>query len=132
MVSWTPWMLVVGLPLLAAVAGVIRRNAARPDRVPLLAAGVAGIAFAVLAATTHDPDVPVDDAVLGIAAAGVVLGALPVYLFFVLGRALANHRVTLGLVCAAAVVPLGYFYLVGWILVLAFVYCPPDAYECPF
>jgi hypothetical protein len=34
-------------------------------------------------------------------------------------------------VCLAAAVPVTYFYLLGWLLVLALVHCPPDAYECP-
>jgi hypothetical protein len=28
-------------------------------------------------------------------------------------------------------VPLGYLYVFGWLVVLGFVHCPPDAYECP-
>ena len=124
-------MLIVAIPALASIAGVIRRDAPRPDRSVHVGAGIVGAAFAILAATTHEPGVAVDDAVLGVAAAGLVVGALPVYLFFALGRALANHRVTLALVCLAGAVPLGYFYLLGWILVLGLVHCPPDAYECP-
>ena len=124
-------MLVVGIPVLAAIAGALRRHATRPDPVALAGAGLVGIAFAILAATTHEPGVPLEDAVKGVAAAGLLIGALPVYGFFLLGRALANHRVTLGVLCVAGTVPLAYFYLLGWILVLALVHCPPDAYECP-
>jgi hypothetical protein len=28
-------------------------------------------------------------------------------------------------------VRIGWFYLLGWLLVFALVHCPPDAYECP-
>ena len=28
--------------------------------------------------------------------------------------------------------PIGFMYFIGWIVVLGFVHCPPDAYECPF
>ena len=126
-----PYIVVFAIPLAAAVAGVLSRNADRPHLGALAGSGVAGIAFAILAATTHDPEVSVGDAVFGIAAAGVLLGALPPYLFFLLGRALGEHRVTLGVICAAASVPVTYYYLLGWILVLAAVHCPPEAYECP-
>ena len=131
MVSWTPYMLILGIPVIAAVAGAVRRDARRPDPVVIAGAGLVGIAFAILAATTHEPGVHLDDAVKGVVAAGLLMGALPVYLFFLLGRALANHRVTLGVLCAAGTVPLAYFYVIGWILVLGLVHCPPDAYECP-
>lgn len=110
---------------------MLGRNAKRPHAWALVGSGIVGIAFAILAATTHDPEVPVGDAVFGIAAAGVLLGALPPYLFFLLGRALGEPRITLGVICAAASVPVTYYYLLGWILVLAAVHCPPDAYECP-
>jgi hypothetical protein len=125
------YLIPVAVPALAALAGVIRSDVDRPDHLALLGSGLVGIAFAVLAATTHEPGVPTGDAVAGVIAAGLVLGALPPYLFFLLGRALSEHRVTLGLICAAGTVPLAYFYLVGWILVLGMVHCPPDAYECP-
>ena len=103
-----------------------------PDPVVIAGAGLVGIAFAIVAATTHDPGVSLDNAVKGVAAAGLLMGALSVYLFFLLGRALANHRVTLRVLCAAGTVPLVYFSVIGWILVLGLVHCPPDAYECPF
>jgi hypothetical protein len=131
MVSTLPYLAVFAVPLLAAIAGVIRRDEPRPDRPALVGSGLAGIAFAVLAATTHEPGVSADDAALGIAGAGLILGALPAYLFFALGRALAGHRVALALVWVASTVPLGSFYFVGWIVVLGMVHCPPDAYECP-
>jgi hypothetical protein len=127
----SPYLAIFAIPVLAVVAGVLRRSAPRPDRPALAGAAIVGVAFAVLAATTHDPDVPFGDAVFGVAAAGLLLGALPPYLFFVLGRALCQHRITLGLICMAVAVPVAYYYLVGWILVLGMVHCPPDAYECP-
>ena len=61
----------------------------------------------------------------------LIVGALPVYVFFWLGRALARHLVVLGLVCAASAVPVGFYFLIGWILTLGVTHCPPDAYECP-
>lgn len=131
MVSFSPYLLILGIPLFAAVAGALSRGAARPRRWAVAGSALVGIAFAVLAATTHEPGVPIEDAVLGVVATGLVVGYLPPYLFFRLGCALGEHRIVLGLVCAAAAVPLVYFYLLGWILTLAAVHCPPDAYECP-
>jgi hypothetical protein len=125
------YLIPLAIPVLAAFAGVMRSGAERPDRGALVGAGVVGIAFAILATGAHDPAVAALDAVAGVVLAGLVLGTLPVYVYFVLGRALARHRITLALICAASAVPLIYFYLVGWILVLAMVHCPPDAYECP-
>ena len=127
----SPYLLVFAIPLVAAIAGVFRRGAPRPDPLAIAGAGIVGIVFAVLAAGSHDPGVPSSDAVLGLAAAGLLLGALPTYLFFALGRALGEHRIALGLVCAAVAVPVVLYYFVGWILVLGLVHCPPDAYECP-
>jgi hypothetical protein len=132
MVSISPYFLILGIPLLAAVAGALSHGAPRAHRWALGGSALVGIAFAVLAATTHEPGVPIQGAVFGVATVGVVVGALPPFLFFVLGRALGEHRLVLGLVCVAAAVPLVYFHLLGWILTLAMVHCPPDAYECPF
>jgi hypothetical protein len=126
-----PYVVVFVIPLVAAVAGVLCRNANRPRGWALVGSGIVGVAFAILAATTHDPEVPFGDAAFGVVAAGVLLGALPPYLFFLLGRALGEHRIALGAICAVASVPVTYYYLLGWILVLAAVHCPPDAYECP-
>jgi hypothetical protein len=125
------YLLPVGIAALAALIGVIRSGADRPDPLALLPAGIAAVGFAVLAASEHDPAVAVGDAITGIVLAGVLLGAVPVYVFFVLGRALAQHRITLALVCAASVVPLFFYYVIGLLIVGELVYCPPDAYECP-
>lgn len=121
-----------GIAALAALLGTIRRGADRPDPVALLAAGIAAVGFAAFAAGEHVPDVSVGDAIVGVALAGVMLGAAPVYVFFAVGRALAQHRITLALICAASAVPLFYYYVLGLILALDLVHCPPDAYECPF
>ena len=121
----------VAVAVFATGIGVMRSNAARPDPVALLATGIGGIAFAVLAVSQHDPGVAPGDAVAGVALAGVMLGAVPVYVYFVLGRALARHQVALWLICAASAVPLVYYDLIGFLFVLDLVYCPPDAYECP-
>ena len=126
------YLVSVGIAALAALAGVMRSGATRPDPVALVGAGIASIAFAILAAGEHDPAVSTADAVTGVILAGLLLGALPVYVFFVLGRALARHRITLALICAASAVPLVYYYILVGILVVAdLVHCPPDAYECP-
>ena len=120
-----------GVAALVALIGVIRAGAKRPDPVALVAAGIAAVGFGVVAASQHDPDVALSEAIAGVAVAGLMLGALPVYVFFILGRALARHRITLALICAASSVPLLYYYVIGWIFVADLVYCPPDAYECP-
>ena len=112
------------------VAGVWRRDAKRPDPIGLGVAGLTGVLFAVLAITTHDPEVSAGAAVKGVGLAAL-LGALPSYGLFALGRALAHRRLALAAVCVALMVPLGYGYFVGWLVVLDHVHCPPDAYECP-
>jgi hypothetical protein len=121
-----------GVPALAALIGVIRAEAKRPDPVALVAACTAAVGFGILAASQHDPDVALSEAIVGVAVAGLMLGALPVYVSLLLGRALARHRITLALICAASSVSLLFYYFIGWILVAELVYCPPDAYECPF
>jgi hypothetical protein len=127
------YLIPVAIPVLAAVAGVLRSRAGRPDPVALLGAAVAGITFAVLAAGEVDPAVAPTDAVTGVVLAALLLGVLPVYVYFVLGRALAQHRIALGLICAATAVPLVFYYLiVSVLIVLELAHCPPDAYECPW
>jgi hypothetical protein len=121
-----------GVAALAALVGVIRAGAKRPDPVALVVAGIAAVGFGILAAGQHDPGVALSEAIVGVAVAGLMLGALPVYLFLLLGRALARHRITLAIICAASSVPLVFYYFIGWIFVAELVYCPPDAYECPF
>jgi len=127
----TPYHLILAIPTVAAIAGSLRHGAPRPDPLAAVGAGVVGIGVGVLAASLHDPEVPVGHAIGGAAAAAVLLGALPLYLYFVIGRALAAHPIALGLVCLASIAPLSYYYLIGLILVFAVVGCPPDAYECP-
>jgi hypothetical protein len=129
-VAMSIYLVVFVIPLLAALAGVLRRGAKRPDPLVLIGAGALGALFAVLAATTHDPAVSSGDAVQGVVLAAL-LGAVPPYAFFLLGRALAEHRITLGLICVASAVPVTYLYVLGWIIVVGLVHCPPDAYECP-
>jgi hypothetical protein len=132
MVSTVLWILLllalVGVP---AVAGVLRRNARRPDWLPLAGAAVIGIGFGVVTMTGYDAGVSTGDAVKGVALA-VALGAAPAYGLFALGRALAERPVVLGIACVAVTVPLAVVYFIGAILVAGLVHCPPDAYECPF
>ena len=71
-----------------------------------------------------------EDTIRGVVLA-FAIGAVPTYGLFVLGRALAAHRVVLGIACTALTAPLAFVYFVGWIFVLGLVHCPPDAYECP-
>ena len=125
------YALPLAFPPIAAIAGARSKDAERPWRAPLIGALLATVVVGVLAATTHRHGVSVTDLIKGSVGAGVMLGALPVCVYFALGRALAGHFVVLGLVCAASVVPVGYYYLIGWIVTLAFTHCPPDAYECP-
>ena len=58
----------------------------------------------------------------------MVNNAVGVLLF---GRVLVRHLVVLGLVCGASAVPVGFYFLIGWILTLGLTHCLPDAYECP-
>ena len=123
-------LLVLALVAVPVVAGVWRRDAKRPDPIGLGVAGLTGVLFAILAISTHDPEVSAGAAVEGVSLAAL-LGALPSYGLFALGRALARRRVALAAVCLALAVPLGFGCFVGWLVVLDHVHCPPDAYECP-
>ena len=126
------FLLPLSFPLIAVVAGAMSRRTERPYGVPLIVGAlVAWAVVGVLAATTHAHGVSTTDLIAGSVGAGMMLGALTVCVFFGLGRALARHLVVLGLVCAASAVPVGYYYLIGWILTLSVTHCPPDAYECP-
>jgi hypothetical protein len=132
MVSTVLWiLLLLALVCVPAGVGVLRREAARPDWLAIAGTVLVGIVFGVLAATTHQDGVPVEGTMKGIVLAGV-LGAVPAYLLYELGRALGRRPVVLGLICLALAAPLGFVYFVGWIVVLDFAHCPPDAYECPF
>lgn len=129
---WLYYLIPVAVAAVLAVAGVIRRDSARPDVPALVAVALAGVGSAVLAASTHEPDVPAGQAVFGVLGAGVFLGAAPACAYFALGRALARRPIALGLVFAASAVPLVVYLLMGWFVVIDVVHCPPDAYECPF
>ena len=132
MVSTVLWiLLVLALVGVPAAVGVLRRQATRPDWLAIGGAVVVGAVFAVLAATTHRAGVSTENAIKGIALAFVV-GAAPAYALYEIGRVLARRRVVLGFVCLLLTAPLAWLYFIGWIVVLGFVHCPPDAYECPF
>ena len=126
------FLLPLSFPLIAVVAGAMSRRPERPYGVPLIVGAlIAWVVVGVMAATTHRHGVSAIDLIAGSVGAGMMLGALPVCVFFWLGRALARHLVVLGLVCAASAVPVGFYFLIGWILTLGITHCPPDAYECP-
>ena len=126
------YLLPLSFPLIAVVAGAISRRAERPYGAQLVVGALlASVVVGVLVATTHKHGVSVADLIAGSVGAGIMLGAVPVCVFFGLGRALARHLVVLPLVCAASAVPVGYYFLIGWIFTLAVTHCPPDAYECP-
>jgi hypothetical protein len=132
MVSTVLWiLLVVALVGGPAAVGALRRGAPRPDWLAVGGAALVGAVFGVLAATTHRTGVPTEDTIKGVTLA-VAVGAVPAYALYEVGRALATHRVVLGFACLLLTAPLAALYFIGWILVLALVHCPPDAYECPF
>ena len=132
MVSTVLWiLLLVALVGVPAAVGALRSDAPRPDWPAVGGAALVGVVFGVLAATTHETGVSTEDAIQGVALAFAV-GAVPAYALYELGRALATHRVVLGFTCLVLTAPLGFVYFVGWIIVIGFVHCPPDAYECPF
>jgi hypothetical protein len=132
MVSTVLWiLLLLAVVCVPAAVGLLRRGAVRPDWLAVAGAAAVGIVFGVLAITTYEAGVLTEEAIKGVALA-VVLGAAPAYALFALGRALAAHRVVLGIACLVLTVPLGFMYFIGWIVVIGFVHCPPDAYECPF
>jgi hypothetical protein len=124
-------LVVLALVAVPAVVGVRRRDAQRPDWLAVGGAALVGVGFAVLAMASHNPDVSVGATVKGVVLAGL-LGALPAYAMFALGRALARRPVVLGALCVVLLVPLVFLNAVGWWMVLDHVHCPPDAYECPF
>jgi hypothetical protein len=127
------FILPLSFPLIAVVAGVMSRRPERPYGVPLIGGALfAWIVVGVMAATTHRHGVSTTDLISGSVLSGMMLGALPVCVFFWLGRMLAGHLIVLGLICAASAVPMGFYYFIGWILTLDLTYCPPEAYECPF
>jgi hypothetical protein len=132
MVTTALWiLLLLALVCVPAAVGVWRRDAVRPDWLAIAGAATVGIVFGVLAATTHVDGVPFEGTVKGVALA-FALGAVPAYLLYELGRLLSRRPVVLGLVCLALTVPLGFMYFVGWIVVLDYAHCTPDANECPF
>jgi hypothetical protein len=98
------YLVPAGVAALAALIGVVRRSADRPDPLALGVAGIAAVGFGFLAGSQLDPAVPPIEAIAGILVAALMLGAVPVYVFFLLGRALARHPITL--------------------------FCPPGAYDC--
>jgi len=131
MVSTILWiLLLVALVAGPVAAGVLRRDAAWPDWLAVAGAAAIGIVFAVLAATTHQEGVTSEAMAKGMAIA-FVIGGLPAYALYALGRALAKHRVLLSFICLALTIPAAAMYFVGWIVVLDYAHCPPDAYECP-
>jgi hypothetical protein len=132
MVSTALWiLLLLAVVCVPAAVGALRRGVARPDWLAIAGAVVVGAVFAVLAATTYEAGVSTENTIKGIALAFVV-GAAPAYALYEIGRVLARHRVVLGIACLVLSVPAGFVYFIGWIVVLGFVHCPPDAYECPF
>jgi hypothetical protein len=124
------YLVPAGVAALAALIGVVRRSADRPDPLALGVAGIAAVGFGLLAGSQLDPAVPPIEVIAGILVAALMLGAVPVYVFFLLGRALARHPITLALIWAASAVPLFYYYVIGFFLVLDLVFCPPGAYDC--
>jgi hypothetical protein len=131
MVSTVLWiLLLLALVCVPAAAGALRRAAARPDWLAIGGAVLVGAVFAVLAATTHVAGVSAEQTIKGIVVAYAV-GAVPAYALYEIGRVLARRRVVLGFTCLLLSAPLAYLYFIGWIIVLGFVHCPPDAYECP-
>ena len=131
MVSTVLWiLLLLALVAVPAATGALRRGVARPDWLAIGGAVVVGAVFAVLAATTHEAGVSTENTIKGVALAFVV-GAAPAYALYEIGRVLARHRVMLGIACLVLTAPIGFLYFIGWIVVLGFAHCPPDAYECP-
>jgi hypothetical protein len=131
MVSAVLWILLLAaLVCVPAAVGAVRRGVGRPDWLAIGGAAAVGVVFGVLAATTHQAGVLTQEAIKGVILAAA-LGALPAYGLYELGRVLAARRVLLGIACAVLAAPLAFVYFIGWIVVLGFVHCPPDAYECP-
>jgi hypothetical protein len=131
MVSTVLWiLLLLALVAVPAATGALRRGVARPDWLAIGGAAAVGAVFGVLAATTHVAGVSTENTIKGIALAFAV-GAAPAYALYEVGRLLARRRVWLSLACLLLTAPVAFLYFIGWIIVLGFVHCPPDAYECP-
>jgi hypothetical protein len=120
-----------GIALLAAVTGALRASAPRPDWLAASCGALLALAATLIALTSYDPDVRSFELVAGLLAAGLGLGFLPPYLFFLLGRALSERPLVLGLTWAAGAVPLWFYYGLGVLVILELVNCPPGSYECP-
>jgi hypothetical protein len=131
MVSTILWiLLVVGLVGVPAALGAVRRAEPRPDWLAVAGAAAVGIVFGVLAATTYETGVSTEDTIKGVALAFLV-GSVPAYALYEIGRLLATRRVVLGFACLLLTARVAALYFIGWIFVLGLVHCPPDAYECP-
>jgi len=115
----------------ACIGGVRRAEAFRPDWKAVLGGLAFSLAVAGLVFTWRDAEVEGRTVFIGVLIGALVLGAFPAWVYFELGRALAERRLVLAVLFVASVAPLLFYCLLMLIFVYGLVGCPPDAYECP-
>jgi hypothetical protein len=84
----------------------------------------------VYAATQHAPNADSRRFIGGLVLAALLGGAAPATAYYGLGRGLARHRVWLGILWAASLVPLFLYMVIVLVWVLDLVTCPPGASGC--
>src|SRR3954447_26041048 len=80
----------------------------------------------------RDADVHTGAVVAGVILASLFLGAVPVLLYYWLGRALARNPPLLAIAWFLTLLPLYVYSFFAVVFTVKLVACPPDAYECPF
>lgn len=115
----------------ATVVGVARAKAPWPGWRALGAWLALIVATGGLFATAREPGVTETSWAGGIVIGSTMVAALPLLIYYGLGRALAGHRIVLAVLWVASMVPLYFFLFWTGILAWGLVHCPPDAYECP-
>jgi hypothetical protein len=117
-------------PLIAFISAVVGALGAG-RRVALATAAGAALLLAVVASTSHDPNVHAGAYIAGLIVGGVGLGALPSHFYWAVGRRLEKRPVVLALTWVALAFPLVLYVLFIGLWTAKLVACPPGAYECP-
>jgi hypothetical protein len=126
------WFVPSGVTGLACALGYVERRA-HPGwtRVALALLLVATmLTLGVVAANGRDPDVTSGDFILGVAIAVVAMGAIPIVFSATLGYVIRNP-IVVALVWFVFAIALGFYLVIGALIVAELVSCPEDAYECP-
>lgn len=122
----------IAVALIATVLGRAARDENRRwlDRRLLVMVTLMTLVAATLAIVGIDPEVPRGEAYTGVAIAAVFLGALPVIAYYTVGY-LVRPWWLLAIVLVVLAVATFFYLFFGLLIVADYVYCPPDAHECP-